>query len=133
MPHDPPDGPAGSGFEPSRRGGEPQGPLTETARYAGHGITLALATAAFALLGRWVDGRLGTAPLFVLLGSFLGLAGGFYRMYRELVLAPRSEAPGPGAESPDSRSEAPDSGASAPGPDGGAREDRRPDRGSTDP
>jgi len=62
--------------------------MAEMARYAGHGITLALATAAFALLGRWVDARLSTAPLFVLLGSFLGLAAGFYRMYRELVLKP---------------------------------------------
>jgi len=126
VPHDPPDGPAGSGFEPSRRGGEPQGPLTETARYAGHGITLALATAAFALLGRWVDGRLGTAPLFVLLGSFLGLAGGFYRMYRELVLGPRSDAPGPDAK-------APGPGADVPGGDGDAGGDGRSGGGSSDP
>lgn len=104
MPHDPPDGPAGTGREPDRRGEEPRGAMAEMAQYAGHGITLALATAAFALLGRWVDARLSTAPLFVLLGSFLGLAGGFYRMYRELVLRPRADA-GAGEAGADGSSE----------------------------
>lgn len=100
MAHDPPDG---KGRRPGAGGDEPAGPMAEMARYAGHGITLALTTAAFALLGRWVDGRLSTAPLFVLLGSFLGLAAGFYRMYRELVLRPRAEAAAAeeAAESPD--------------------------------
>jgi hypothetical protein len=84
MAHDPPDGPARGEEEPGRDGA-PQGPLVEMARYAGHGITLALATAAFALLGRWADARLSTAPLFVIVGAILGFAGGFYHMIRELV------------------------------------------------
>ena len=53
---------------------------------AGLGLTLGLATALFALGGNWLDGRLGTAPLFVLLGTFVGFGGGFWSMYSRLVL-----------------------------------------------
>jgi hypothetical protein len=79
-----PDGPS-RGDETHGEDGTPGGPLVEMARYAGHGITLALATAAFALLGRWADARLSTAPVFVILGAILGFAGGFYHMLHELL------------------------------------------------
>lgn len=32
--------------------------------------------------GKWLDGRAGTAPLFLLIGLFLGLAAGIYAMLR---------------------------------------------------
>ncbi len=32
--------------------------------------------------GAWLDRTLGSAPVFVLLGLALGLAGGFYGTYR---------------------------------------------------
>lgn len=35
--------------------------------------------------GRWLDGRFGTAPLFVLIGVFVGLAAAFYGCYRMLI------------------------------------------------
>lgn len=55
---------------------------------------MALAIALFAVGGNWLDERLGTGPLFVLLGAFLGFGGGFYRMYAQLVLTqdPKDEA-----------------------------------------
>lgn len=59
--------------------------LGEIGRYAGHGLTIALSTALFAWLGDWLDGRLGTSPLFVLLGMCVGFGAGFYSMYRQLV------------------------------------------------
>lgn len=59
---------------------------------AGLGLTLGLATALFAWGGDWLDGRLGTSPLFVLLGAFLGFGSGFYSIYARLVLRPRREA-----------------------------------------
>lgn len=71
---------------------EPDGPNTRTSqigRYGGYGITLGLSIAFFAWLGMKLDERLGTAPLFVLCGTFLGFGAGFYRMYQELVVAPR--------------------------------------------
>ncbi|MGF2618231.1 AtpZ/AtpI family protein [Rossellomorea vietnamensis] len=32
--------------------------------------------------GRWLDGYLDTAPLFLVIGLFLGLATGIYAMFR---------------------------------------------------
>lgn len=75
-------------------------------RYAGHGLTIGLSTALFAWLGSLLDGRLGTEPLFVIVGSFLGMGAGFVSMYRHLVL-----------EAEDGAGEESDGG---PGGDGGA-------------
>jgi len=33
-------------------------------------------------LGKWVDAKLGTLPLFLIIGLFLGLAAGIYSMLR---------------------------------------------------
>lgn len=75
---------------PSGRGGPdeagPDALVGQVGRYAGHGFTIAAATVVFALAGDWLDGRLGTTPLFVLLGVFVGFGAGFYSMYRQLVL-----------------------------------------------
>ena len=58
---------------------------SELGRYGGHGLTIALSTALFGWLGVQADERLGTDPLFVLLGVFIGFGAGFYSMYRELT------------------------------------------------
>jgi len=60
---------------------------------AGLGLTMGLAIALFAIGGNWLDGRLGTQPLFVLLGVFAGFGGGFYSMYSRLVLLRDAEGP----------------------------------------
>lgn len=57
--------------------------------YLGYGLTWALSTVLFLLLGQWVDGRFGTTPAFTLIGAFVGAAAGFYYMYRHLVSGPR--------------------------------------------
>lgn len=57
----------------------------EMGRHAGHGLTLAAATALFAWLGLQADERLGTGPLLVVVGALLGFGAGFYSMYRSLV------------------------------------------------
>jgi F0F1-type ATP synthase assembly protein I len=33
-------------------------------------------------LGRWLDGFVGTEPLFLIIGLLIGLAGGVYAMLR---------------------------------------------------
>lgn len=80
------------------------GTATELGRYAGHGLTIALSTALFAWFGVWVDERLHTAPLFVMVGVFTGFGAGFYSMYRNLVRTSGSDdgkgdrAPGHGED-----------------------------------
>jgi F0F1-type ATP synthase assembly protein I len=53
-------------------------------------LQFGITTVVFSLLGNWLDGRLGTSPLFLLLGMFLGAGAGFYSMYRKLTAGERS-------------------------------------------
>jgi hypothetical protein len=46
------------------------------------GIILLVTVLAGVLAGNWVDERLGTLPIFVLTGFFVGLAGGGVAVYR---------------------------------------------------
>lgn len=66
--------------------------VSQLGRYSGYGITLGLAVALFAWLGTLLDERLGTKPLFVLLGTFLGFGAGFYRLIRDLAVDSEDEA-----------------------------------------
>ena len=63
---------------------EPSSSASQIGRYGGYGITLGLAVALFAWLGTLLDARLGTKPLFVLLGTFLGFGAGLYRLLRDV-------------------------------------------------
>jgi hypothetical protein len=40
-------------------------------------------------IGKWLDSKLGTDPWLLILGVFIGAAGGFYSMYRKVVAAQR--------------------------------------------
>lgn len=48
------------------------------------GITMILAMLLGFYAGEWLDRRLGTSPLFILLGIFLGMAAGFYNLWSVL-------------------------------------------------
>ncbi len=72
--------------------GRPSSRVSQVGRYGGHGVTLGVSIALFAWLGLKLDARLGTEPLFVLLGTFFGFSAGFYRMYRDLVIVPREDS-----------------------------------------
>lgn len=74
-------------------GDESSSTVSQLGHYGGYGITLGVAVALFAWLGTKLDERLGTSPLFVLLGTFLGFGAGLYRMLRDLT--------GGGADGPD--------------------------------
>jgi F0F1-type ATP synthase assembly protein I len=52
------------------------------------GLQFAASILVFLFLGKWLDGKLGTAPWLMVIGVFLGAAGGFYSMYLKL-LAPK--------------------------------------------
>lgn len=72
------------------RNGENDAP--STGGYAAAGLQFAVALVVFALAGDWLDGKLGSAPLFLLLGVFGGGAAAFYGMYRKLM-GPHSRKP----------------------------------------
>lgn len=57
--------------------------------FAGHGIELALSILLCLYAGKWLDGKLGTEPLFLIVGAFLGAAAGMYSMIRSLTDAQR--------------------------------------------
>lgn len=58
-------------------------------QYLGHGLTVTLGTLLFLLIGWWVDSLLGTTPVLMILGAFVGAGAGFYRLYYYVVIAPR--------------------------------------------
>lgn len=51
---------------------------------AGMGLQFALSILLFLLAGQWIDRKLGTAPLFLLLFVFIGAGASFYSTYRKL-------------------------------------------------
>ena len=51
----------------------------------GAGVQLAVSIVVFLYAGRWLDARLGTEPLMLLLGVFVGFGASFYSIYRRLV------------------------------------------------
>jgi F0F1-type ATP synthase assembly protein I len=77
--------PAGRG---DRRPAGPAGTPSASA-FAGFGIQFVAALLIFLYAGKWVDRQLGTAPLFLVLGVFLGAGASFYSMYRGLTAAQR--------------------------------------------
>jgi len=58
------------------------------ARYYNFGISFGITTISAILLGLyggwWLDRRLGTLPIFLLLGVFLGIGISFYSLWSEL-------------------------------------------------
>jgi hypothetical protein len=69
---------------------EPRPPATaEVSKYLGVGLTWALSTIGFLLLGREVDRWLGWEPALTLIGAFVGAAAGFYYMIHHLVVEPK--------------------------------------------
>lgn len=68
-------------MKPSGESGSDRGwtsGLRDAAPLLGLGTTLAVTVLAGLGGGYWLDGRLGTRPLFLLLGGTLGLAAGLY-------------------------------------------------------
>lgn len=72
-------------------GEDPSSTVSQLGRYSGYGITLAVAVALFAWLGSLLDERLGTKPVFVLIGTFAAFGAGLYRMIRDLSPPQRSD------------------------------------------
>jgi len=55
----------------------------------GLGLTMALSVLFFLGIGAWVDSKLGTSPLLLIVGAFIGAGAGFYSLYYHIVIEPR--------------------------------------------
>ena len=66
------------------------------AEVVGLGWYVALCIVGGTLGGLWLDGRLGTTPLLTVIGLLLGVALGFYGLYR--MVAPLMDPGGDGGK-----------------------------------
>ena len=69
-----------------------QGPIGDLARYSGLGLQFAATVGVFALLGYWLDQKLGVTPGFLLVGVFLGFGLGLYSMVKKLPSSSRAKS-----------------------------------------
>ena len=53
--------------------------------FAGAGLQFAVVIVLFTFGGIWLDRRLGSSPLLVILGVFGGAGIGFWQMYRQMI------------------------------------------------
>ena len=54
-------------------------------KYAGIGLQFAGSILLFLYLGQWVDARLGSGPVGLIVGVFVGAGAAFFSMYRRLM------------------------------------------------
>lgn len=87
---EPPEMPLPESLEHLRPGGGKSG-LRGAGKYAGLGVQFVVAILLFLKIGEWVDGRLGTEPVFLYIGVFTGAGAAFYSMYRSLMADQRRE------------------------------------------
>jgi len=59
--------------------------LGNAGKYAGIGIQFAASIVLFLYAGQWVDRRLGTTPIFLIVGVFVGATAAFYSIYKRLM------------------------------------------------
>ena len=55
------------------------------------GLQFAIAVILFLLLGQWADRKLGTGPVFLLIGVFIGGGAAFFSMYRRITAAQKAD------------------------------------------
>ena len=86
-------GGSGNGQKGRSPGGAPEPNLSGL---AGMGVQFLAAILVFLFLGKWLDSKLGTSPLLLILGVFLGAAGSIYAMYRRVFPPEPPKRPGTG-------------------------------------
>jgi len=64
---------------------------TAVGKYAGFGLQFALSILLFLWIGQWVDRKVGTDGIFLLVGVFIGAGGSFYSMYRSVMADQKRE------------------------------------------
>lgn len=67
-----------------------KGGVRSVGGYLDLGLRLTLSVLIGVLAGRWGDDKLGTSPLFLLFGLFIGITAGMFTLYRA-VFPPRHD------------------------------------------
>ncbi|MEJ2202540.1 MAG: AtpZ/AtpI family protein [Gemmatimonadota bacterium] len=78
--------------DPDRNG--PRELIRASGQYMGYGLTWALSVLLFLGMGAWLDAKLGTSPVLLVIGAFLGAGAGFYSLYYHIVIEPRRRQDG---------------------------------------
>lgn len=73
----------------NQRGSDPKDMIRVSGQYMGLGLTWALSVLLFLGIGAWLDSKLGTRPILLILGAFVGAGAGFYSLYYHIVIEPR--------------------------------------------
>ncbi len=76
-------------MEQKRKGSDPRDVIRASGQYMGHGLAWALSVLLFLGGGAWLDTKLGTSPILLVIGSFVGAGAGFYSLYYHIVIEPR--------------------------------------------
>lgn len=71
--------PSESGSKPGRKDELSAG------AFAGLGIQFAVGIILFLYIGKWIDAKLGTSPVFLIGGVFLAAGGSLYKIYRRIA------------------------------------------------
>lgn len=79
------------GHQEKRSGEGEQSLWAAAGEHTGLGLTWALSVLFFLLGGWWIDERLGTTPLLMIVGAFVGAGAGFYSLYRSVMSSTGSE------------------------------------------
>jgi ATP synthase protein I len=72
-----------------QKGADPRDLIRASGQYMGLGLTWALSVLLFLGVGAWLDSKLGTEPILMILGAFVGAGAGFYSLYYHIVIEPR--------------------------------------------
>jgi F0F1-type ATP synthase assembly protein I len=68
-----------------------KGSAPSASDFAGIGLQFAASILLFVYAGQWLDRRIGTGPVFLIVGVFLGGGGAFYSMYRKLMASQKGD------------------------------------------
>ncbi len=71
------------------KGSDPGDVIRASGQYMGLGLAWALSVLLFLALGAWLDSMLGTSPVLLIVGAFVGGGAGFYSLYYHIVIEPR--------------------------------------------
>ena len=74
---------------------DPREVIRASGQYMGFGLTWALSVLLFLGVGAWLDSKLGTGPILLIVGAFVGAGAGFYSLYYHIVIEPRQKQQGP--------------------------------------